>query len=168
MTHVEVCGTRALLLLALKPAGFNARLGSSFRTDRESFAACYAICKDSTYALWDKHPMSPGAILLISTLLCVWGRCQRSKEICSKFLQGIFALGSSPACCSPGACLHALYCTPAGLPAVAVLSTQTDVTRGQGTCGGQGALERVLKLSTWAAAVFYQSAWQGAPPFLFI
>lgn len=51
---------------------------------------------------------------------------------------------------------------------MAVLSTQTDVTGGQGTCGEQAALERVLKLSTWAAAVFYQSAWQGAPPFLFI
>lgn len=137
MTHIEVRGTRALLLLALKPVGFNARLGSSFRTDRKSFAACYAICKDSTYALWDSHPMSPRAILLISTLLCVWGRCQRSQEICSKFLQGIFALGSSPACCSPCACLCAMYCKPSGLPAVAVLSTQTDVTGGPGTCGGR-------------------------------
>lgn len=80
MTHIEVCGTRALLLLALMPAGFNARLGSSFKTDRESFAACYAICKDSTYALWDKYPVSPRVILPISTLLCVWGRCQRVKK----------------------------------------------------------------------------------------
>lgn len=44
-----------------KPAGFNARLGTSFGTGRESFTARCAICKDSTYTFWNKHPMSPKA-----------------------------------------------------------------------------------------------------------
>jgi len=39
--------------LAHKPPTFNARLGTSFGAGRGYVAACCAVCKDSTYALWN-------------------------------------------------------------------------------------------------------------------